>query len=126
MIAYLRGEPGADIVESRLEDDSKLCVAHAVNLCEIYYKALGRSGVAGASSAIQDLKDVGLGIRADLDEAFWQDVASHKASLRNSIPLADCFMVALANRLSAEALTADHPAFDAVDENGLCQVRFIR
>lgn len=53
MIAYLRGEPGADEVESRLEDGSELCVAHAVNLCEVYYKARKRSGEAEAISAIR-------------------------------------------------------------------------
>src|SRR5215216_5199340 len=114
MIAYLRGESGADTVESRLEDDSELCVAHAVNLCEVYYKALERAGEAGANFAIQDLKDVGLVIRQDLDEAFWRAVGACKASLKNSIPLADCFVVALANRLEAEAVTADHPDFDLV------------
>lgn len=125
MIAYLRGESGADAVESRLQNDSELCVAHAVNLCEVHYKAMMRSGEAWATSAIQDLKNMGLLVREDIDEAFWRDVALHKASL-DSIPLADCFVVALANRLAAEAVTADHSDFDPVVENGLCQVKFIR
>jgi uncharacterized protein with PIN domain len=125
MIAYLRGEPGADQVESRLRDDSELCVAHAVNLCEVYYKAVRRSGELVASSAIQDLKVMGLVVREDLDEAFWRQVGSYKAGA-NSIPLADCFVVALANRLNAEALTADHPDFDAIAEQGICRIAFIR
>lgn len=103
-----------------------MCVAHAVNLCEVYYKAWGRSGEDGANSAIRDLKDMGLIAREDLDEVFWRDVGLHKASLKNSIPLADCFVVALANRLLAEAVTADHPDFDPVKERGLCRVTFIR
>lgn len=125
MIAYLRGEPGADEVESRLEDDSELCVAHAVNLCEVYYKAHRRSGEAGASSAIQALKTMGLLVRQDLDESFWRDVGRHKAII-DSVPLADCFVVALANRLDAEAVTADHPDFDPIKERGVCKVMFIR
>lgn len=125
MIAYLRDEPGADEVESRLEDDSELCVAHAVNLCEVYYKAHRRSGEAGARSAIQDLKAMGLLVSEDLDEAFWRDVGRHKATI-NSVPLADCFVVALANRLDAEAVTADHPDFDPIKERGVCKVTFIR
>lgn len=125
MIAYLRGEPGADTVESRLEDDSELCVAHAVSLCEVYYKAMRRSGDVGANSAIRDLKQVGLRVRSDLDEAFWRAVGFHKASI-SSIPLADCFVVALAVGLGAEAVTADHPDFDPVVEHGICRVAFIR
>ncbi len=125
MIAYLRGEPGADKVESRLEDDSEPCVTHAVNLCEVYYKAARRSGIDAAESLVQDLRDQGLVVRKDLDEAFWRVVGLHKASI-GSIPLADCFVVALANRLGAEAVTADHPDFDPIAERGLCRVVFIR
>lgn len=44
----------------------------------------------------------------------------------SSIPLADCFVVALANRLDADAMTADHPDFDPIAENGICRVTFIR
>lgn len=60
MIAYLRGEPGADKVESRTEDDSEPCVAHAIDLCEVYYKVVRRSGVGAAEFAVQDLRDQGL------------------------------------------------------------------
>jgi uncharacterized protein with PIN domain len=125
MIAYLRGEPGADELESRLQDDSEPCVTHAINMCEVYYKAVRRSGVDAAESAIQDLQDQGLVVREDLDKAFWRDVGQHKANV-SSIPLADCFVVALANRLDAEAMTADHPDFDPIAERGLCRVAFIR
>jgi uncharacterized protein with PIN domain len=125
MIAYLRGETGADEVESRLEDDAEPCVAHAINLCEVYYKAIGRSGVDAAESVVQDLREQGLVVREDLDEAFWRSVASYKATM-NHLPLADCFVVALANRIDAEALTADHPDFDPIAERQLCRVTFIR
>jgi predicted nucleic acid-binding protein len=94
-------------------------------VCEVYYKAIRRSGVDAANSAVQDLQDRGVEVRGDLDEAFWRDVGSHKASI-SSMPLADCFVVALANRLDAEAMTADHPDFDPVSEQGICRVAFIR
>jgi len=127
MIAYLRGEPGADVVERALGVDGggPACVAHAINLCEVYYKFMRASGEDDATSAIQDLRDMRLMISEDLDEAFWRDVGRYKATI-GSIPLADCFVVALANRLDAEAMTADHPDFDPIDERGVCRVRFIR
>jgi predicted nucleic acid-binding protein len=125
MIAYLRGETGADVVESALSGDSGPCLAHAINLCEVYYKFVRVSGEAVATSAIRDLKDIGLIVRVDLDEAFWRDVGRHKATV-GSVPLADCFVVALANRLDAEAMTADHPDFDPIAEEGICRVTFIR
>ncbi len=38
IIAYLRDEPGADKVEDLLANDDEVCIAHAINLCETYYK----------------------------------------------------------------------------------------
>jgi hypothetical protein len=125
MIAYLRGENGADVVESALMGDGGPCLAHAINLCEVYYKFVRASGEAIARAAIQDLRDTGMFVRVDLDEPFWRDVGKYKATM-GSVPLADCFVVALANRIDGEAMTADHPDFDPIDEQGICRVAFIR
>ena len=35
MLAYLRNETGADVVENALLDANSQCVAHAINLCEV-------------------------------------------------------------------------------------------
>jgi PIN domain nuclease of toxin-antitoxin system len=126
MIAYLRDETGADIVQNLLVDDTELCMAHAINLCEVYYKLVRYTDEEEVRSAIQDLLEAkGLAVREDLDEAFWLDVGRHKAAM-GSVPLADCFVVTLANRTEAEVVTADHPDFDPIEEEGICQVRFIR
>jgi predicted nucleic acid-binding protein len=126
MIAYLRDETGADIVQDLLFDNTELCMAHAINLCEVYYKLVRYTDEDGVRSAIQDLLEAkGLVVREDLDEAFWIDVGRHKAAI-GSVPLADCFVVALANRTDAEVVTADHPDFDPMEEQGLCRVKFIR
>jgi predicted nucleic acid-binding protein len=126
MIAYLRDETGADIVQDLLFDNTELCMAHAINLCEVYYKLVRYTNEDEVRSAIQDLLEAkGLVVREDLDEAFWIDVGRHKAAI-GSVPLADCFVVALANRTDAEVVTADHPDFDPMEEQGLCRVKFIR
>ena len=36
MLAYLGGETGADVVENVLLEANSLCVAHSINLCEVY------------------------------------------------------------------------------------------
>ncbi len=126
MIAYLRGETGADIVDHALDaNGGPLCMAYAINLCEVYYKFMRASGEVTARSAIQDLIGMGLVVSEDLDEAFWQAVARYKATIE-SLPLADCFVVALANSTDFEVLTADHPDFDPIAEQAICRVRFIR
>ena len=35
MIAFLKGEAGADVVENALLDANSQCMAHAINLCEV-------------------------------------------------------------------------------------------
>ena len=37
MIAFLRGEAGAEVVAEILRDPGDQCFAHAINLCEVYY-----------------------------------------------------------------------------------------
>jgi predicted nucleic acid-binding protein len=126
MIAYLRGETGADVVEALLVDNAEPCMAHVVNLCEVYYRAIMRSNKASAASSIEDLKSMGLIVSDDFDEPFWRIVGEYKAHMDNSVPLADCVVAALADRIDAEAVTADHPDFERIEAQGLCRVRFIR
>ena len=44
MIAYLRGEAGADVVSAILIDSTHEPLAHALNLCEVYYDFYRASG----------------------------------------------------------------------------------
>ncbi len=125
MIAYLRDEPGADIVESFLLDDDCQCLAHSINLCEVYYDFMRVKNEATAHSAITDLYDVGIIAREDLDQSFWQDAGKYKAEIKR-ISLADCFAIALANRMNAEIVTSDHHEFDSIAKRGICAIKFIR
>ena len=72
MIAFLRGEPGADVVRLLLRDGANTCFAHAINLCEVYYDFHRAAGGQAATAAIQDLINAGFIAREDLDSAFWQ------------------------------------------------------
>lgn len=36
MIAFLTNEPGADVIEDILTEPGAVCLAHAINLCEIW------------------------------------------------------------------------------------------
>ncbi len=124
MLAYLRAEPGADAVEALLDADEP-CLAHAVSLCEVYYKLQKYEDEREVRLAMQEFKHMGLIVREDLDEPFWLEVGGYKADMR-SVPLADCFVVALASRADAPAVTADHPDFELVGRQGFCRVQFIR
>lgn len=125
MIAYLRDEPGADVVESLLLDGDSQCLAHSINLCEVYYDFLRATDENVARSAIADLNAAGIVAREDLDMSFWQDAGKYKAEIKK-ISLADCFAIALANRMNAELVTSDHQEFDPIAKRGICVVKFIR
>ena len=98
MIAFLRNEEGANVVVSLLLNED--CIAHVVNVCEVYYDCLLRGDNEDiARKLIDDLRLLGLTFREDMDDQFWQMVASYKAKTRKAylqMPLADCFVISLA------------------------------
>jgi PIN domain nuclease of toxin-antitoxin system len=124
MVAFLYDEPGASVVEGILLDPSNTCVAHAVNLCEVFYDAHRRADETAAQSAIGQLLAAGIVAREDMDPAFWQEVGRLKAPVR--VSLADAFGIALTRRLGGELVTGDHREFDPLVPLGLCPIRFFR
>src|SRR5690242_12643468 len=95
LIAFLRREPGSEVVTGCLLDPNVTCFAHAVNLCEVYYDFRRAEGEAPAQSALATLAGLQLVFREDMDRSFWEDVGRIKADHR-PIALADCFAIALA------------------------------
>jgi predicted nucleic acid-binding protein len=125
MIAYLRDETGADVVEGFLLDPGSTGFAHSINLCEVYYDAVRMSGETDALSALNTLANLRITFREDMDAAMWQDAGRIKA-IHRRIALADCFCIALARRLNGSVITSDHREFDPLIPLGLCQIHFIR
>jgi PIN domain nuclease of toxin-antitoxin system len=124
VIAFLRDEEGADVVESALLGSE--CVIHAVNLCEVYKDCLVRDeSRQQADEMVNDLHSVGLVSREDMDSAFWKHAADLKATHRR-ISLADCFALTLAHRLGSPLLSSDHHEFDPIVDAGICPITFIR
>lgn len=124
MIAYLRDEPGAHVVEELLIDEAPNCYAHAVNLCEVFYDFVKARDEQTARQAVQDLIDVGVVPREDMDSGFWEQAGLFKA--RHRVSLADAFAVALAKRLEADLVSSDHHEFDPIVGTGDVRIKFIR
>lgn len=123
LIAFIRDEEGADVVESTLIDEE--CIAHVVNLCEVYYDCLRRDDKSMADELLEDLWETGLVRREDIDEKFWKSVGHIKADI-GKVSLADSFAIALAQRIDGAVLTSDHHEFDRIAEENVCHVKFIR
>lgn len=124
MIAYLRGENGADVVEDMLIENNKTCIAHTVNLCEVFYHFIKAENEEIAENAISDLEDIGIIFREDMDTKFWKEAGKYKAN--NKVSLADSIAMALTQREKAILVTSDHHEFDAIVKEEICDVRFIR
>jgi PIN domain nuclease of toxin-antitoxin system len=125
LIAFLRGENGGGVVAHILSNPAETCFSHAVNLCEVYDDFVRASDERTARSAIDDLHLAGLRPRRDLNKALWQRVGNLKGTIRR-ISLADCFAIALSEKLSADVVTSDHHEFDPLVATGICRVTFIR
>ncbi len=124
MLAYLKSEPGGDVVNALLQNPAESCYAHIINLCEVYYDFIRQSDEKMAREVIKDLFSDGIIERKDTSRRFWFRVGQLKA--RGRISLADCFCIALAQELSGQVVTSDHKEFDPLVPLDLCPIRFIR
>ena len=138
MIAFLEDEPGADIIEAILIDPANVCIAHAVNLSELYTHYCKYHTEADADEAVRlILEDVSIVERQDADGDFWKGVGRIRARITttvknpltggcHSISLADCFALQLAIKTTGAVVTCDHGEFDHVQASRICQVDFFR
>ena len=124
LIAFLRDERGAQVVDDLLHDPGGVCVAHAVNLCEVYYDFIRVYDIKSAKNALRDLRRVGLKARRDMSTRFWMGIGELKA--QGKISFADCFAIQLARQLDGQVVTSDHHEFDAIAAKRVCRVLFIR
>ncbi len=125
LTAYLRGEPGEDVVDEIMANASNHCLVHAVNLCEVYYDALRERGQEIAEMQMLVLEKAGVAVRTDMEPEFWRRVGQLKVN-PGKISLADCFCLALALETGGTLVTSDHHEFDAVARLSLCPITFIR
>jgi hypothetical protein len=68
----LARELGADAVSAILVDPAHACLAHALNLCKVYYDFYRSSGELPARGAINDVFALGVQLRDDLSVEDWQ------------------------------------------------------
>ena len=98
VLAYLQGEPGADVVEQRLPG-ARLGTA---NLCEV----LSRMG-AGVEARVAEALLVARGVTFEPVTGEDARIAAAMRSARPDLSLGDRLCLALAERLGALAVTAD-------------------
>lgn len=97
VIAFFKGEVGANVVEEYLFNSIYDCVIHCLNLCEVYYDFLRSEGESVAENVVRDLEMANVSFSTELSRDFWRQVSKYKATIKR-ISLADCFALALANQ----------------------------
>lgn len=107
LLAWLQGEPGADVVEAHLEDDA---VCAAVNWSEVAQKTTAR----GASWEIARGLCESYGLRIESTTREDGEAAAALWRSGSGLSLADRCCLALAGRLDATPVTADR-SWDADD-----------
>lgn len=101
VLAWLRAESGADVVESYLE----AAVISAVNLSEVYQK-LAQRGV-DADRTLRQLRTLGIGIEPVTATDAVTAATLWPVTRAAGLSLGDRCCLALATRLAGPAVTAD-------------------
>ena len=124
LIAFFNDERGAEIVSKILQEVNRIEIS-AINLLEIAYDAVRRTGdSASATKIIEIVSALPVHICWDLDAALIKSASSFKARFR--ISMADAVALALAEKLSAPLVTCDHHEFDPIENSGQARFLWIR
>jgi predicted nucleic acid-binding protein len=124
VIAYLRQEPGAEVLKALIELPTTFLAMHVCNLGEVYYDFFRDDGLTAAQTAWTNTLALPLTLRRDADDAFIQRVGVIKVEER--ISFADGFALALAERLNILLVTTDHHEFDAIERKGHFRFMWLR
>lgn len=124
LIALLRNEPGADVVQKLVDDPENACFIHAVNLCEIFYDIRRQVGEARAQLAMEMIEAIGISACDDMDPDFWRQAGRYKCD--HKLPLGDCFCLAAADRVGGAVVTSDRHELEPLAVQGISSVMFIR
>ena len=124
VIAYLRQEPGAEVLQTLIEAPTTFLAIHVCNLGEVYYDFFRSAGLTAAQTAWTNTLALPLVLRRDADDDFIQRAGVIKVAER--VSFADAFALALAERLHVPLITTDHHEFDAVERKGHFRFLWLR
>jgi predicted nucleic acid-binding protein len=110
LIARIKNEPGADVVEGLLcqavTGEADLCI-NIVNLVEVYYGFMKEFGEERAREIMRTVYDTAVEVIDTTDGAVFEEVARLKSTL-GKFSLADSFGLATASVLGGTFVTCDH------------------
>lgn len=127
LIALLKDEPGANLVDALLnksELGEGAVFINIVNVLEIYYGVYRDDGAEVAQETLEKIRALPLKIVATMTDDVLQEAGQLKAMYK--ISLADAIAAGEANVRKVPLVTADHHEFDALEEAQVMQIYWIR
>lgn len=125
VVALLKTEAGANVVEDLLRGEGNRCLVHAINVCEIYYDLYRRDGEEIADGLEEILDAYGFELAEEVPSDLWRGAGKLKGHW-GRISLADCFALALAVQEKGTLVTSDHHELDRLAQANVCPFCFIR
>jgi len=125
VVALLKAEPGAAVVEALLQEENHRCIVHAINVCEVYYDLYRRDGEKIADGVEEILEGYGFELDEEMPSSLWRAAGKLKGEWAR-VSLADCFALARTMREAATLVTSDHHELDRIAQAQVCPIRFIR
>jgi len=127
LLAFLRNEPGADIVATVINsanNDEAGIIMHKMNLLEVFYDLYRTIGKEKAVEIVTKIKKHPITINAEITDEIFYEAGRLKALYK--ISLADSFALAQALVFNGELLTSDHHEFDSIERLEPIIFRWIR
>ena len=127
LLAFLRNEPGADIVAAAINsanNDETGIIINKVNLLEVFYDLYRTIGKEKAVEIVSKIKKYPITINAEITDEIFYEAGRLKALYK--ISLADSFALAQALVINGELLTSDHHEFDSIERLEPIIFRWIR
>jgi PIN domain nuclease of toxin-antitoxin system len=127
ILALLKNEEGADIVDSILVDafnKTNTVHMHKLNLLEVYYGFYREDGELFAEQQIEAIKNSSISIIDSISDDVFEQAGRLKANYR--ISLADA--IALAHSIAGNAvlISSDHHEFDIIENKEKIEILWIR
>ena len=126
LIAFIKGEQGADVVWDVLYKNvtgNVVVLIHEINLLEVYYGFYRERGKDYANRKLEQCIEFFTTIQG-LTTAVFTEAGRLKASYKISI--ADAIVLAQASISNGAVLTADHHEMDIVDQTENIVFKWIR
>lgn len=123
IVALLRNERGAADLEAICDDAANAISLLTVNATEAYYVITRKVGQARAWRTLEPFVS-GVLLIDTVGDGVWQHAAELKATY--SLPLGDALLAAVAADRDLTVVTGDHSDFEALAQDGVCAVHFIR